>query len=117
MINTNELMLKNWLKYNNSYVKVCGIEPASISIHNKDIYLKIVGWEDLDYIPISSTILKKCEFKSSHGRYINEDGYSVYHLEDYWYLDIGVCGIRCNYLHQLQNLYFLITGKQLEVNL
>lgn len=75
-------------------------------------------FRDLNPIQITEEILLKCGFERSSLEndvffiepfecIVKEDGYSAY-FRLCWIADI-------RYLHQLQNLYFAITGKELEV--
>ena len=80
------------------------------------IYLNHDQIETCGAIPITPEILERCGFESNpyHDRY--ELGY--FHFEH--------CAIRqmiwiekyphVNYLHQLQNLYFALTGEELQYN-
>ncbi|MBO9671946.1 MAG: hypothetical protein J7577_00765 [Sphingobacteriaceae bacterium] len=60
------------------------------------------GWQ-LDYIPLTEDVFNKCV----HG----QDSYETFKRKQ---SSLGDCLI---YLHQLQNLVFFTTGKELEINL
>lgn len=119
MINTNELMLGNYIKLPNGRIKkvesITGVAVGYWNNKNKNYSYQLNKL--IRPIPITKEILEKCGFKPSYGDYINEKGDKVYHFAGYWHFDIDNCSIPFFYLHQLQNLYFLITGKQLEINL
>ena len=134
MINTNELMRGNYLQYkiDSNYLqykidsikeyKICRVsEIKLIEVRVefvKDNIFKTVFEEELEPIPITEEILKKCGFRTFDGYYINEDNVIVSSINGSWYLSIAsTVIIKLTYLHQLQNLYLLIVGKQLEINL
>lgn len=73
-------------------------------------------------IPITPTLLEKAGFV--------HDDRTIWRKETYWIHYVpggGKCGFgfkevegifaTLNYLHQLQNLYYALTGKELEINL
>lgn len=76
-------------------------------------------------IELTSTLLQKCGFVENEGGYhiildndtlskLDWDGPTgLYIVEDGHEFDVS----KNQYLHQLQNLYFALTGKELEVNL
>lgn len=101
--------------------------------------LSILQIEEIEGIPLTNELVLKCNFKSlntdkldqefvldhiglieRYGHYIvgfvrmhiDGDGYK---LEPFCV--VGLDFERLQYLHQLQNLYFLLEGKELEVNL
>lgn len=72
-------------------------------------------------IPLTEEILLKCGFrKSKSGMYLfDKFSFDLSDFEfgvesDYYYLTISE---NLKYLHQLQNLYFALTGQELEINL
>lgn len=72
-------------------------------------------------IPLTEEILLKCGFEKAGIYYCmggNEDGGIVLKLNDSMYYPIITSfGIPIKYLHQLQNLHFALTGKELEVKI
>lgn len=123
MIEANELRLNNW---------VYSLEVGSnvqITLLSNDNWLGLssVTWdqpsfEEIEPIPLTEEILLKCGFiEFGQGfihdkmRYsdvfkIREDGYIVY-------VSNNVYITKVMYLHQLQNLYWCLCGKELEINL
>ena len=74
------------------------------------------------YIPLTEEILLKCGFEKN----IREDDFDYWtHKEigeEIWQHDEGFCHNLCyggdiNYLHSLQNLFFAITGEELNIEL
>ena len=119
MINANELRIGNWLYGINPLSP--GYNPGKIyfqveNIFGESINLYIVpGFEterayDVEPIPITMEILEKCGFS---GAWTTING-----------LDGNLMGVKLpeleyeiKYVHQLQNLYFALTGNELNINL
>ena len=122
-------MLGNWVEYAVGDGKR-SIPMQVTGIFNDTVYLNFEGnegdvfeeeEENLLGIPLTYELLEKCGFKfSGYSRYFahqnkifltkNLDAYNVYN-PDYNKTT------RVKYLHELQNAYFILTGKQLEVKL
>jgi hypothetical protein len=132
MINENELRINNWV-----YALKATPSPIQVSF-NKDFEI----WKTYDYdpIPITPKILEKCGFKKSLHPKLDKncwsknfgdlefiisnkiflDVYTKYNPSyEVRYFDYNFITTKkgINYVHQLQNLYFAITGKELEVKL
>lgn len=79
----------------------------------------------LQPIELSPSILIKCGFEESKGKFhigINYEHFIVYKVGDvydhwYFYREETRITSGIKYLHDLQNLYLLLTGKELEINL
>lgn len=72
-------------------------------------------------IKLTEEILLKCGFvKDEFDNWENETRLGLYKPEEFdGYLSVwGESTVgECNYLHQLQNLYYALTGQELEINL
>jgi hypothetical protein len=129
----NELRIGNWV---NEFGK-----PKQI--HSVDI-LYLEGEDDTDFgdmyepIPLTPEILEKCGLKQ-YENFIEIKGQTIgvifpvieIHKEDwepeyqagtYVYSGLGDpesygFKVKIEYLHQLQNLYFALTGEELQINL
>ena len=115
---SNELRVGNWVNYWGDNIKFDEIDLSDLFNPSIDIYET-----DLEPIELTEEILLKCGFEK------REDG--DYNLFKYSEVDIVICsdfsswkcdGINFSvnyikYLHQLQNLYFALTNKELEINL
>jgi len=108
MILTNELRIGNWV------------------LSDRPIQIKSLTYQlpELLYIPIRLTpeILERCGFEPFNADYRkgNFKIYSGHHEFFFWYNDFEeneTGEVKLNYLHQLQNLYFTLTGNELEINL
>jgi hypothetical protein len=130
MINANELRAGNWVNdvkgggYNNpGYVKVISIGESVINEWQDMGFSGGASLKDIHPIPLTPEILDKCGFKerADTGLYSNGKNFFLHH---YYLMDDEYC-FRYNdyksypirFLHQLQNLYFALTGEELTVNL
>jgi hypothetical protein len=115
MIAFQELRIGNWVTNDTSGKYYCLKTGADIDSAG-----------NFQLIPITPELLKSCGF--------NYDNYFKYWQKnkaksgtgpdmeldpDYWVLDFSHqrIGVELKGLHQLQNLYFLLKGKELEVNI
>lgn len=139
MINTNELKRGNWFydtiggKYGKpGYQKVLSISEESVNHWQDKGVFGSSKAEDINPIPLTPEILDKAGLKRGNwifkeGEYmLTEDIYINYTCNiyyKYWEGDGDQGGIETKtfceikYLHQLQNLYFALTGTELEINL
>ena len=142
MIQSNELRIGNYVNLNDGseHDKIRQIS----GIEHKIVYTLIKGcrfaqvYQSFDRIypiPLTEEILLKCGFTKVPLESNNpEEGYYYsLRLSDYKYCDLSLLSgdnngifevylfpydnIRLQYLHQVQNIYQSITGKELEVNL
>lgn len=104
-----ELRIGNYIIYQKEHIIKCDI---------KDIELSEI---DREPIPLTEEILLKCGFEF----FDNERIFNGFVIEDFhngnYYFTSGE-GIKLHekhieYLHQLQNLYFSLTGEELNVKL
>jgi hypothetical protein len=123
MIDIKELRIGNWVKHGEQNVKVNDL-PYLVD-DNKDGYLINEIWADeYEPIPLTPEILEKCGFEL-----IKKPKYKLGHKYKIKYskkngslfqVNMGgkfliIANIR--FLHQLQNLYFALTGEELNVQL
>ena len=122
MIQANELRPNNWLlRHDGLQVQISNVGRKGTNIGPDDfpVYLE---WDKFSPIPLTPEILEKCGFGTINNPNYT-DSFLCYHpllklvfdkinkkisLRDY-------SGVRqsINYLHQLQNLYFSLTGEEL----
>jgi hypothetical protein len=122
----NELRIGNFIKYNNEQIGiVSGIQEflfnnGKVAINQRiDIFYHI---ENINPIALTEEILLKCGFKDNN--YSLDLKLGTKKITFNWYSRIVLTGVRngyycqkykhIKYLHQLQNLYFALTGKELE---
>ena len=107
-----ELRIGNWVKQGRANVQVTG---AMIQEINQELL-------DVNPIPLTKGWLLKFEFDFFASNNIwqlnTELGFCIWGrigngLEVF--VDINPCGISIKYVHQLQNLYFALTGEELTI--
>lgn len=113
---SNELRIGNYIlnPYQNKIYTVSGINDSS-TINNKDrIYIKTKEIDEYSVninvfkpIQLTEDILVKCGFVK-----IDNDRFE---LKSFGIIDISTK--QGKHLHQLQNLYFALTGEELEITL
>ena len=137
MINIKELRIGNLvsssLKITNIVYKVSGLDLKDsfngldgviTIVKNEGISNPVTVWcQCLEPIPLTPELLEKCGFEYDNGREcwgmdrecidINISPKEIGIEVDCWENSL----IKCNYLHQLQNMHYAITGKELEVKL
>src|SRR6185312_9286781 len=110
MIKANELRIGNYIQGGiiNSIGYKIGVQGNS----SKEVFY--IHESTLQPIPLTPEILERCGFEK-HG----EKDEIRYYLNDFYFEDISLKRDECfianvEYLHQLQNLYFALTGQELE---
>lgn len=126
MVRTRDLMLGNWIKYLmepdviSKPVKIEAIFNQSVEVTNGED-----GWDvdesELLGIPITEELLKKCGFKEfrRRGGFVaySDNGYECGTKLVLDHGDYSLVGINygLQYLHELQNAYYMLTKKELEI--
>lgn len=127
MIQANELRIGNWVTYENTQFQVWS-EITKYSVDLDDLltrHVKAASYDEIKPTPLTPEILEKCGFVKKNGideivRYafglnpITHDWIIFLNWPDgkkYPFYRNGYHEI--NYLHQLQNLYFSLTGEEL----
>lgn len=111
MINPEELRIGNWFTKDGEYHNVGHIQKNfyNICVNN-------YGPENIDPIPLTPEILEAVRFENEKELYLGLDLQRRYRL----FLCDGEHTIplrEVKYLHELQNQYYALTGKELEVKL
>ena len=132
-----ELRLNNLVMVNyktDLLSKVTWIQEGSINVifdRQPDLVNGIVcSVNDLIPIQLTEEILLKCRFSMKYGtdpqeqnalKIFNLENFEIlkFELDKFFFFSTGKGLIHTNikYLHQLQNLYFALTSKELEINL
>ena len=127
MIKENDLRLNNLVKWNDSVQKITAIAFGNCLLNKNptaDYPVKII---EIEPIKLTEKILLSCGFKkrkSCFGYWIYEIMFkhTVFSVEE---VDLGLCYFyventhvsQTRYVHELQNLYFFITGEELVFSL
>lgn len=118
MIEARELRIGNFFIEENSgeIIKVIGLEEKRIVFSG----MFLDKWQSKP-IPLTEEILLKCGFTERYDEvFFIATGYvEIIYLKGELYLSIEgqLLPLQCEHLHQLQNLYFALTGEELEVKL
>lgn len=123
MIPTFDLRIGNWITVSDVIYRLTGVSEAKVTLKGHKGGFK---QEDLHPIPITPEILEKAGFKrrgqSSLYDKIPDEGFT-YHI--YWHRiiifhgpDNTLChwlNTRIVFLHQIQNIYYCLTGREIQV--
>lgn len=127
MIQANEVRIGNWIEYDNRFFQIDTIAEVFPTLNTGEFGIGVVDWNNIKPIPLTEEILFKCCFILDFN-----DCYTDVNGNFYLFINRGnVLGlnngniyysaskgaIHIKYLHQLQNLYFALIGKELEINL
>lgn len=121
----NELRIGNWV------LNASSKTPVQVdSICNKGISLfadccvtggeleVIYSFNDLEPIPLTEEILEKCGFEKDEPKGWYRKGFmDLFDGNPFHYASGNNLCPDILYLHQLQNLYFALTGEELNINL
>lgn len=122
MIKANELRMGNIINTKQFGIQtitgiICGSQVSVIHFSKTDHKLHCASFL-CEPIPLTPEVLERYGLKNDDGYYHNEDySFSIEERDnEYFYeYDGRNIGKGCKYLHQLQNLYFVLTGEELEV--
>lgn len=122
-MNANELRIGSYVMHRDNMVVVTEIKQEHIK------YKKVFNDGDWDYlsnihpIPLTEEMLLKCGFEHNYNAYYGPKNNKEFNLkiaEHDGVYQIAITAyfiLEVKFIHQLQNLYFVLTGKELEVNL
>ena len=120
-MNANELMLGNYVEFNETIYKVLAIKSGFMQVAYKSEKGNfIVSWIDndsLNPIPLTEQWLldfgfEMYEFDNKANQFRFKERLIVY--RDGFLYDYGT-SVKLEYVHQLQNLYFALTGNSLRL--
>lgn len=105
---------------------VCFVEEVTKQFE-QDVYGPWVDLDEVEFVPLSDEILLKCGFVEDEP-YLELTVNNLITLDWYQYIfdpenKFGICAkhqrssLDIKYLHQLQNLYFSLTNKELNTEL
>jgi hypothetical protein len=116
---SNELRIGNWVQCDDGKSIVCGIEQDETFLNNGVQYRN----DAIQPIQITEEWIERFgfEFDQNYGLFgFFDDDHAIYSLDTGGYQfhifccnDID-CWVKVDYVHELQNLYFALMGKELE---
>ena len=115
----NELRIGNWVKYEGRHFQMYVIAKDLPFLDTMEFGDGVVEWKDIEPIPLTEEWLIKFGFEKG-GNWFDEGGMielkekedAYVMLEDSYYH----CSQDLFYVHQLQNLYFALTGQELQAD-
>ena len=120
-MNANELRIGNWVydKRNKKNVSVSELSndfPNEVGYKTENGYW-MTGALEYNPIPLTPEILEKCGFGKSDSIHFGAviTGERVTDVKNVAEIYVKRVGIRAQYLHQLQNIYFALTGEELKI--
>jgi len=123
---TNELRIGNWIKLSEEGIirKVTGIDNSGINVYiPKDKKEKWIEIDQFSHIPLTEEMLLRCGFEYKDNAYIKyiykkTEGIKIMGYDMNYYFSLNMFKtIKIKSVHQLQNMYFILTGEELEVKL
>lgn len=122
MIKAKELRIDNYVNVRNSKhlrkISHTG-HHGFINVHltgNHHKYSISLSSKELKPIPLTEEILLKCGYIKQDRNMFMIIGHVIWNVQENLFL-CDKNGVVLKYLHQLQNLYFALTNKELEINL
>jgi hypothetical protein len=120
-MNQLELRLGNWINSYHGNVRVVSLGQELVTTPNK---IGVTHGAIYSGIDLNYDILKKCGFRPLNSLYFVRDNYSMWEFRCFAIKFRSNDGesftpikAKCQYLHQLQNVYFFITGEEIQVEL
>lgn len=101
MINSNELMLGNYVEVHGDFLKVELIAKDYLNCDDMELY-----YDEINPIPITEEILEKCGFHKRGNLFVNDFEDKIFQIGINEYQLLGLHKL-FRYLHELQNIYFL----------
>lgn len=118
----NELRIGNLVNRLGETTKITAIQTIDVGGIGYVSTLKsgAITTSQIEPIPLTEEILLKCGFEIFPWGYVikssNDFGIRL-NLKSFVYEVSGNSAVKVNYLHQLQNLYFSLTGEELKIKL
>lgn len=117
-----ELRIGNYINYKdeNHLFEVVAIDDLGVRVKDEE-QITWIEYDCFDPIPLTEKHLIGFGFKEDEfGNFENESRLILFKKEDYYYFIVqwgsSVIGAETKNVHQLQNLYFALTGEELKTN-
>lgn len=109
MIDLNQIRIGNWIHHNESW-----------SYRNEESKAHDFEWNDSDWYQLAECCLdeKDLSFIPLTEEWLNKLGVKQIAMNKFKHISSGLdleCSYELKYVHQLQNLYFALTGKELQL--
>ena len=137
MVEVRELRIGNFILHDDKICEVCAIYSNGLmDISPIDSYIvKERNNILIEPIPITEELLSRCGFEKREIVNVDTEHQYIYHHKEFGFIscNFAYCindtndyseydnvlelSLPLKHLHQLQNIYFDLTGKELEVNL
>lgn len=112
MIDYKEVRIGNLVSYEGKEYRIAGIYKDYPFLDTIEIGAGVVEWKDLEPIPLTEGWLFKFGFKKSTAWYRNgQHAVNPTIANTYEFKNIVIKEV--DYVHELQNLYFALTNKEL----
>ena len=128
-MNAQELRIGNWVKYGEIYVSIYAVsENGDIWSRGTTSPVKLSDYNKFHPIPLTPEILEMAGFVKAHNTSyyisIKDTRYGVWFQshttefqKEYAYNEFSMVCNGLEYVHQLQNLIFALTGTELNIRL
>lgn len=110
---STEFRRENLVEYNGRYFRIDTIAEEFPTLDTAEFGIGVVGWNSIKPIQLTEKILLKCGF-------VYDGMYRIKGMSIWMCNDMFLCyknGVIIQHLHQLQNLYFALTGEELKIEL
>lgn len=118
MIDSKELMIGNYFLYENNIYSVKGIDEDGYII--TDEYHILADTESTQPIPLTPKILSKIEGFKENRIEIAQNRWLYYGYDDNWEIENydgeTMLELKIPSLHNLQNIYYSLTQKEITIN-
>jgi len=120
-----ELRIGNLVSYDNRVFEIDTIAKEFPTLNTIDFGIGVVDWNNIEPIPITEEWLIKFGFifvqfslKKDYKKFISIEGIRINIYKDIpcAFIVLNRSTKQLKYIHQLQNLYFALTQKELEIN-
>ena len=120
-LNYRELRCGNWVMYKGEPIQVTMVGEYGIQSKTANSTINAKFQFDITPIPLTHEVLSKIKgFELIGNSFWGKGGYVLFIYEDGLLFQMGNQIVSYNpikYLHQLQNLFYALTGKELSITL
>ena len=113
----NQVRIGNFVDFDGQIETVYAIRNSGVDFYRgktkKSVIMQSYVWEAIKPIPLTEEWLNKLGYYLISERHFANIGHLVWELDGRFYCDKN--GIQLKYVHQLQNLYFALTQRELTV--